>query len=119
MSINLGAERASRRSFRATDVIAAAGITYRQLDYWTRTDLVQASGHASTGHGDARWYRDTDVIRIATISALLNAGISYASIRDNLDVILEDGTVRHDGVTITVDVDAIRQRINTFRRRAS
>lgn len=119
MSINLGAERVSRRSFRALDVCAAADITYRQLDYWTTTQLCHASGHPSTGHGDARWYRDTDVLRITTISALVKAGISLATIRDHIDQVLEHGHLRTGTVTITVDIDLIRHHINTFRRRAS
>jgi DNA-binding transcriptional MerR regulator len=116
---SLDAERRSRRSFTASDVIAAANITYRQLDYWTRTGLVDASGHPAAGSGDHRWYRDTDVLRICVIAAMLTAGISLASIREQIDTVLTIGGYAFPNVTITVDVDRLRQHVDTYQRRAS
>lgn len=113
---SLADERRSRRSFLARDVVAIAGITYRRLDHWTRSGLVHASGHPTTGHGDARWYRDTDVVRIACVAALLNGGVDFADIRRNLDVYIEQGRMERGTVTVTLDVEAIRRCVYGERR---
>lgn len=119
MTVSLDTERRSRRSFQAADVCAAADITYRQLDHWTRSGIVHASGHPSTGHGDARWYRDTDVLRVCVIAALLQAGLSLTSIREHLNTVLTHGTVSTGLVSVTVDVGRLRDHVDNYQRRAS
>lgn len=84
--VDFMAERRSRRSYQSPDVCELAGISYRQLDYWTRTGLITASSHATTGSGDARWYRDTDVVRAAVASALLKAGLTLAAVRQTIEI---------------------------------
>jgi DNA-binding transcriptional MerR regulator len=116
---SIHAERHSRRSFTAQDVCAVAGITYRQLDYWTRTGLVHASGHATTGHGDARWYRDTDVLRICVIAEMLKVGFGLAAIRQDIDTLVDGGVIDTPNVIITVDVDRLRAHVERYRRAAS
>lgn len=117
---SLDLERAARRAFRAPDVIAAANITHRMLDYWTRTGLVTASGTPNQhGSGDVRWYHENDVLRVAVIKALLDAGLSLATIRTHLDQVLVDGTLSTAYVTIRIDLAAVRTRLADYRRVAS
>lgn len=112
-------ERRNRRSFTASDVCAIASITYRQCDYWTRTGLVTASGHPSAGSGDNRWYRDSDVLRISVVAALVRAGVSLATIREHLDNLLEHPEIYTGDVTITVHLEKLQRRIENYRRAAS
>ena len=42
--------------YRGPTACAAAGITYRQLDYWARTGLVEPSVRAAHGSGSQRLY---------------------------------------------------------------
>jgi hypothetical protein len=48
--------------FRGPTACAAAGITYRQLDYWARTGLVRTVGRPATGSGTQRLYGFRDVL---------------------------------------------------------
>jgi DNA-binding transcriptional MerR regulator len=106
----------------ASRVLELTGITYRQLDYWTRTGRVTASRHASTGIGDQRLYSTDDVLRIAVLARLLHAGLSLAVAGRHLDALLSSGgePVRlGPDMTLTVDVDRMRCAINNGRRVAS
>ena len=59
----------------------AAGITYRQLDYWARTGLVEPSVRGATGSGTQRLYSFRDILILKIIKRLLDAGISLQQIR--------------------------------------
>jgi DNA-binding transcriptional MerR regulator len=50
-------------------------ITYRQLDYWARTDLVRPSMAEAAGSGSRRLYSYRDLLELKVIKALLDAGI--------------------------------------------
>ena len=63
---------------RAAEV---CGITYRQLDYWTRTDLVQPSLAKAQGSGSRRRYSYRDLLELKVIKTLLDAGIKLESVR--------------------------------------
>ena len=58
------------------------GITYRQLDYWARTDLVRPSLADARGSGTRRRYSYRDLLQLRAIKALLDAGIRLQLIRD-------------------------------------
>jgi DNA-binding transcriptional MerR regulator len=67
------------------------GITYRQLDYWARTDLVRPSLADAQGSGTRRRYSYRDLLELKVIKRLLDAGIKleavrevFAYLRDNL-----------------------------------
>ena len=68
--------------YRGATACAAAGITYRQLDYWARTDLVRPSGTDASGSGSRREYTYRDLLELKVIKNLLDAGIKLESIRD-------------------------------------
>ena len=49
--------------YRGPVACSAAGITYRQLDYWARTGLLQPSIRAARGSGSQRLYSFKDWTR--------------------------------------------------------
>lgn len=63
---------------RAAEV---CGITYRQLDYWARTDLVRPSLADAKGSGSRRRYSYRDLLELKVIKTLLDAGIKLESVR--------------------------------------
>lgn len=58
------------------------GISYRQLDYWARTDLVRPSLAEATGSGSRRRYSYRDLLELKVIKQLLDAGLKLESVRD-------------------------------------
>ena len=67
--------------FRGPQVCAIVGITYRQLDYWARTDLLKPSISEAKGSGTQRRYSYRDLLELKVIKRLLDAGISLRSAR--------------------------------------
>jgi DNA-binding transcriptional MerR regulator len=58
------------------------GITYRQLDYWARTDLIRPSLADAKGSGSRRLYAYRDLLELWIIKQLLDAGIKLETVRD-------------------------------------
>jgi DNA-binding transcriptional MerR regulator len=58
------------------------GITYRQLDYWARTDLVRPSVADATGSGSRRRYSYRDLLELKVVKTLLDSGIKLESVRE-------------------------------------
>jgi DNA-binding transcriptional MerR regulator len=67
--------------YRGPIACRAAGITYRQLDYWARTGLVQPGVRAATGSGTQRLYSFRDVLVLKVVKRLLDTGVSLQQIR--------------------------------------
>src|SRR6266496_6847780 len=67
--------------FRGPQVCKIVGITYRQLDYWARTDLLRPSISEARGSGTQRRYSYTDLLELKVIKQLLDAGVSLQSAR--------------------------------------
>lgn len=67
--------------YRGPTACAAAGITYRQLDYWARTGLVEPSVRSAQGSGTQRLYSFRDVVVLKIVKRLLAAGVSLQNIR--------------------------------------
>ncbi len=55
----------------SSQVVEAAGCTYRQLDYWTRNGVIAPSLAPGIGSGSPRRWSDTDLLLIR-ITARLN-----------------------------------------------
>ncbi len=72
---------ASAVGYRGTTACDAAGITYRQLDYWARSDLVGPSIRAATGSGSSRLYSFRDILVLRVVKRLLDTGVSLQNIR--------------------------------------
>ena len=60
--------------YRGPTAYAAAGITYRQLDYWARTGLVEPSVREAAGSGTQRLYSFRDILVLKVVKKLLDAG---------------------------------------------
>jgi DNA-binding transcriptional MerR regulator len=69
-------------SFSGKRTAEIVGITYRQLDYWARTDLVRPSLADANGSGTRRRYSYKDLLELKVIKTLLDAGIRLESVRE-------------------------------------
>ena len=99
----------SMEGYRAPQVCKLVGITYRQLDYWARTDLLTPSVQDAHGSGSQRLYSFTDIVQLKVIKSLLDAGMSLKKIRQAIAILAEqveseapltDVTLLSDGTTI-------------------
>jgi DNA-binding transcriptional MerR regulator len=72
----------STQSFSGTQAAQIAGISYRQLDYWARTNLVRPSLADARGSGSRRRYIYRDLLELIVIKRLLDAGIRLESVRE-------------------------------------
>lgn len=95
--------------YRAPQVCNLVGITYRQLDYWARTGLIQPSIQTAQGSGTQRRYGFTDIVQLKVVKRLLDAGMSLKKIRTAMGILrdqlegdnpLTDVTLLSDGTTI-------------------
>jgi DNA-binding transcriptional MerR regulator len=68
--------------YSGTQAAKVVGITYRQLDYWARTDLIRPSVTDASGSGSRRRYSYRDLLELRVIKTLLDAGIKLESVRD-------------------------------------
>ncbi|MGA1557127.1 MAG: MerR family transcriptional regulator [Ilumatobacteraceae bacterium] len=68
--------------FSGTTAAKLVGISYRQLDYWARTDLIRPSLSDATGSGSRRRYSYKDLLELRVIKTLLDAGIKLESVRE-------------------------------------
>ena len=89
--------------YRGPTACNAAGITYRQLDYWARTGLVEPSVRGATGSGTQRLYSFRDILLLKVIKRLLDAGISLQQIRQAVQFLRERGTDDLTRVTLMSD----------------
>jgi len=71
----------SEEGFSGTKAASVVGISYRQLDYWARTDLVRPSLADASGSGSRRLYSYRDLLELRVIKSLLDAGIKLESVR--------------------------------------
>ncbi len=89
--------------YRGPTACNAAGITYRQLDYWARTGLVDPTVRGATGSGTQRLYSFRDILLLKVIKRLLDAGISLQQIRSAVQHLRERGTDDLTRVTLMSD----------------
>ena len=93
--------------FRGPIACRAAGITYRQLDYWARTGLLKPEVRGATGSGTQRLYSFHDILILKVIKRLIDAGIALHQIRAAIDHLRARGvedltqvTLMSDGVSV-------------------
>ncbi len=93
--------------YRGPTACAAAGISYRQLDYWARTELVVPSIRSATGSGSQRLYSFKDILVLKVVKRLLDTGVSLHNIRLAVDALRLRGvddlariTLLSDGTTV-------------------
>lgn len=76
--------------FRGPQVCAIVGISYRQLDYWARTELVRPSLADAQGSGTQRSYSYRDLVRLKVIKSLLDSGVKLQVARKAIEYLRED-----------------------------
>jgi len=91
--------------FRGPVACSAAGITYRQLDYWARTGLVVPEVRGATGSGTQRLYSFRDILILKVIKRLIDAGISLQQIRTAIVHLRARGV--HDLTQVTLMSDGV------------
>jgi DNA-binding transcriptional MerR regulator len=89
--------------YRGPTACAAAGITYRQLDYWARTGLVAPSVRSATGSGTQRLYSFRDILVLKVVKRLLDTGVSLQNIRKAVDHLRQRGVRELANVTLFSD----------------
>lgn len=89
--------------YRGPTACAAAGITYRQLDYWARTGLVEPSIRPARGSGSQRLYGFRDILVLRVVKSLLDTGISLQQIRSAVTFLREHGATDLARVTLMSD----------------
>jgi DNA-binding transcriptional MerR regulator len=93
--------------YRGPTACSAAGITYRQLDYWARTTLVEPSVRPAHGSGTQRLYSFRDILVLKVVKRLLDTGVSLQQIRTAVSHLRDRGvndlaqiTLMSDGVSV-------------------
>ena len=100
-----------RRGYRGPAVCRVVGITYRQLDYWATTGLVEPSVRDAEGSGSQRLYSFEDIVTLKVIKRLLDVGVSLHRIRRAIDYVRDRGvslrnlTLASDGETVYAATD--------------
>lgn len=89
--------------YRGQVACNAAGISYRQLDYWARTGLVVPTIRPAAGSGSQRLYSFRDIITLKVVKRLLDTGVSLHNIRIAVNHLRERGDA--DLATITLISD--------------
>ena len=68
-------------SYSGTQAAEIVGISYRQIDYWERTDLVKPSISSAHGSGTRREYSYRDLVELRMIRTMLSSGLSLSAVR--------------------------------------
>ena len=89
--------------YRGATACAAAGISYRQLDYWARTGLVEPSVRTAMGSGTQRLYGFRDILVLKIVKRLLDAGVSLQNIRTAVNHLRDRGVVDLERITLMSD----------------
>jgi DNA-binding transcriptional MerR regulator len=96
-------EELTEIGYRGATACAAAGISYRQLDYWARTGLVEPSIRTAMGSGTQRLYGFRDILALKIVKRLLDAGVSLQNIRTAVSHLRERGVVDLERITLMSD----------------
>ena len=93
--------------YRGPVAAGVVGITYRQLDYWARTGLVEPTVRPATGSGTARLYGFRDILELKVVKRLLDTGVSLQQIRTAIEYLRTRGlgdltriTLMSDGASV-------------------
>ena len=89
--------------YRGPTACRAAGITYRQLDYWARTGLVEPSVRSATGSGTQRLYGFRDILVLKVVKRLLDTGVSLQQIRVAIQALRQRGVEDLAQITLMSD----------------
>ncbi len=115
-----------QQGYRVPEVCKIVGITYRQLDYWARTELVTPSVRDASGSGTQRLYSFQDLVTLRVIKNLLDTGVSLQRVRkavehlESMDrpvagvTLMSDGKGVYEAHSPQELVDLVRQGQGVF-----
>ncbi len=109
---SLGDGEEISRGYRGTVASKIAGITYRQLDYWARKQIVEPSITPSRGSGSRRLYSFKDVVILAVSKRLLDAGVNLQNVTAAIGFLSAVGTQELARVTIMCDGEQVYQCVS-------
>lgn len=98
-----GSQLSEETGYRGPAACKAAGITYRQLDYWARTGLVEPSVRSATGSGSQRLYGFRDILVLKVVKRLLDTGVSLQQIRLAITSLRQAGVEELSQITLMSD----------------
>jgi len=116
----------NEQGYRVPEVCRIVDITYRQLDYWARTDLVTPSIRDASGSGTQRLYSFQDLVTLRVIKSLLDTGISLQRVRRAVEhlrsmdrpvagvTLMSDGVAVYEADSAEAVVDLVRQGQGVF-----
>lgn len=93
--------------FSGTRAAKVVGITYRQLDYWARTDLIRPSLSDASGSGSRRRYSYNDLLELKAIKKLLDAGIKLEQVRKVFDYLRQHVVTDIAAAHIVIDGNSV------------
>lgn len=99
--------------YRGPIACRAAGITYRQLDYWARTGLVEPSIRTAKGSGSQRLYSFRDILLLKIVKRLLDTGVSLQQIRKAVTTLHERGVEDLTSITLMSDGASVYECTST------
>ena len=97
-----GATMARVEGFSGPKVCRLTGVTYRQLDYWARTELVTPSITPAMGSGSKRTYAYRDVLEVKVIKSLLDSGVSLARARQAVECLRNNLSVDLSAASLVI-----------------
>ena len=99
--------------YRGPVACKAAGITYRQLDYWARTGLVEPSVRHAAGSGSQRLYSFRDILVLKIVKRLLDTGVSLQQIRTAIRSLTNRGVADLAQITLMSDGASVYECTST------
>lgn len=106
LRLDVGPAGGEVEGYRGPAVCKIVGITYRQLDYWARTELVNPSVRRADGSGTQRLYSFEDIVQLRVVKRLLDTGVSLQRVRLAIDEIRDRGRSPAD-VTLVSDGSSV------------
>ncbi len=99
--------------YRGATACTAAGISYRQLDYWARTGLVEPTVRSAAGSGTQRLYGFQDILVLKIVKRLLDTGVSLQNIRTAVNHLRVRGIEDLARITLMSDGASIYECANS------
>jgi DNA-binding transcriptional MerR regulator len=99
--------------YRGSVACRVTGITYRQLDYWARTGLVEPTWRPASGSGAHRLYSLRDVVILKVVKRLLDAGVCLPQIRIAVSLLLARSVEEVAGITVMSDGASVYECTST------
>ncbi len=99
--------------YRGATACTAAGISYRQLDYWARTGLVEPTVRSASGSGTQRLYGFQDILVLKIVKRLLDTGVSLQNIRTAVSHLRARGIEDLARITLMSDGASIYECTNS------